>query len=62
MKWYGMVSLVLGIFLVLAIIVTMQGLLAGGDWETVGQILAPTILALGVFGFVASVAFYLLRK
>lgn len=57
-----MVSLILGIFLVLGIILAMQGLLAGGDWETVGQRVAPTIIALAVFGFVAAIAFQLLRK
>lgn len=61
MKWIGMISLVVGIFLVLGLMLAMQGLLSG-DWETVAQGVAPTILALAVFGFVASVAFILLRK
>jgi len=61
MKWDGMISLVLGIFLVLALVLAMQGLLAG-EWETVGRGVTPTIIALAVFGFVGSIAFYLLRK
>ena len=61
MKLTGMISLVIGVFLVLLIILAMQGLLAG-DWNTVGERVAPLILMLAVFGFVAASIVYFLRK
>ena len=61
MKPLGMISLVLGVFFLLVVILAMQGLLAG-DWDTVGSGVAPLILMIAVFALVAASIFYLLRK
>lgn len=61
MKLIGMISLVFGFFIVLVLILAMQGLLAG-NWNTVGERVAPLILMVAVFGVVAASIFYFLRK
>lgn len=61
MKITGIVSILIGIFLVLAVMLAIQGLM-GGDWETTAQDVATISVMVVVFIMIVGSIFYYLRK